>query len=76
MALKAGGVSVKAPAGWELVPIADAGTVTDPRTVLVAGTDGAAPRRSECQVAAYRVPGDGAVVVVLRWAGKAPEWLH
>jgi hypothetical protein len=73
--LKAGGVSVKAPAGWELVPAGDAGSVTDPRTVLVAGTEGAAPRRSECQVAAYRVPADGAVVVVLRWAGKAPDWL-
>ncbi len=73
--LKTGGVSVKAPAGWELVPTADAGAITDPRTVLVAGTEGAAPRRSECQVAAYRVPAEGAVVVVLRWAGRAPEWL-
>ena len=73
--LKVGGVSVKAPAGWELVQASDAGSVTDPRTVLVAGTEGAAPRRSECQVAAYRVPAEGAVVVVLRWAGKAPDWL-
>jgi len=71
--LRANGVAVRAPAGWDLVTPADAGPVPDPRTVLVAGTDGAAPRRSECQVAAYRVPADGAVVVVLRWAGKAPE---
>ena len=73
--LKAGGVAVKAPVGWALVTAADAGSITDPRTVLVAGTEGAAPRRSECQVAAYKVPADGAVVVVLRWAGRAPEWL-
>jgi hypothetical protein len=73
--LKAGGVVVRAPAGWELVPSADSASVVDPKTVLVAGSEGAAPRRSECQVAAYRVPADGAVVVVLRWAGKAPEWL-
>jgi hypothetical protein len=72
--LKTGGVSVKAPAGWELVAVADT-AISDPRTVLVAGTEGAAPRRSECQVAAYRVPAEGAVVVVLRWAGRAPEWL-
>jgi hypothetical protein len=73
--LRAGGVAVKAPAGWALVTVADPGAVTDPRTVLVAGTEGAAPRKSDCQVAAYRVPADGAVVVVLRWAGRAPEWL-
>ena len=73
--LKANGVSVRAPAGWDLVAAGEPGTVVDPRTVLVAGSEGAAPRHSECQVAAYRVPADGAVVVVLRWAGKAPEWL-
>ncbi len=71
--LKANGVSVRAPGGWDLVAAADPGTVVDPHTVLVAGTEGAASRRSECQVAAYRVPADGAVVVVLRWPGKAPE---
>ena len=73
--LRANGVLVRAPGGWELVQAADAAPVTDPRTVLVVGTDGTAARRSECQVAAYRVPADGAVVVVLRWAGKAPDWL-
>jgi len=71
--LRANGVALRAPAGWDLVTPADAGPVTDPRTVLVAGTEGAVARRSECQVAAYRVPAAGAVVVVLRWAGKAPE---
>jgi hypothetical protein len=71
--LKANGVVVRAPAGWALLDPADPGAVVDPRTVLVAGTDGVAARRSDCQVAAYRVPADGAVVVVLRWAGKAPD---
>jgi hypothetical protein len=74
--LRSGGVTVKAPTGWELVPVAESSAVTDPRTVLVAGSEGAAVRKSDCQVAAYRVPADGAVVVVLRWAGKAPEWLE
>src|SRR5215510_13506118 len=72
-ALKANGVVVRAPAGWALVDSSDPGSVVDPRTVLVAGTDGVAPRRSECQVAAYRIPADGAAVVVLRWTCKAPD---
>jgi hypothetical protein len=73
--LRANGVALRAPSGWELVPVAETGSVVDPRTVLVAGTEGTAPRRSECQVAAYRVPVEGAAVVVIRWAGRAPEWL-
>jgi hypothetical protein len=74
--LRSNGVAVRVPApGWVLVTPADAGAVADPRTVLVAGTDGVVARRSQCQVAAYRIPADGAAVVVLRWAGKAPEWL-
>ncbi len=72
-ALKANGVLVRAPADWSLVNVADPGPIVDPRTVLVVGTEGAAPRHSECQVAAYRVPADGAVVVVLRWAGRAAD---
>jgi hypothetical protein len=72
--LKANGVSVRAPAGWELVTPAES-AVTDPRTVLVVGTTGIAARKSDCQVAAYRVPADGAAIVVLRWAGRAPDWL-
>jgi hypothetical protein len=73
--LRTGGMTVRAPADWALVADADTGAIVDPRTVLVAGTDGVAPRRSECQVAAYRIPADGAAVVVLRWSGKAPEWV-
>jgi hypothetical protein len=72
-ALKANGAVVRAPSGWALVEPAEPGAVVDPRTVLVAGTDGTVARKSECQVAAYRVPADGAVVVVLRWSGKAAD---
>ena len=71
--LKANGVRVRTPTGWSLVSPADPGPVVDPRTVLVVGTDGAVARQSDCQVAAYHVPADGAVVVVLRWAGKAAD---
>jgi hypothetical protein len=73
--LRAGNVTARAPAGWELVEPADSATIDDPRTVLVAGTEDVTSRRSECQVAAYHVPADGAAVVVLRWAGKAPDWV-
>jgi hypothetical protein len=33
----------------------------------VIGTDGVRAMQSDCQVAAYRVPADGAVVVVIGW---------
>jgi hypothetical protein len=54
--------------------------VTDPRTLLVVGTAGARARPSRCQIAAYRVPPAGAVVVVVGWrtagafkgTGRAP----
>jgi hypothetical protein len=73
--LRSGTVTVRAPADWDLVAYADTAAIVDPRTVLVAGTEGVAPRRSDCQVAAYRIPADDAVVVILRWSGKAPEWV-
>jgi hypothetical protein len=63
-----GGVKVEAPASWTAVPSAGDAGVTDPRTVLVVGSPGAVALRSpRCQVAAYRVPARGAVVVVVRW---------
>lgn len=43
------------------------GPVTDPRTLLVVGTAGVRPRISRCQIAAYYVPLNGAVVVVVGW---------
>ena len=75
--ISAEGVRVVVPAGWQRVPAASPGPVTDPRTVLVVGTTGVRPRPSWCQIAAYSLPATGAVVVVVRWksvssAGGAP----
>ena len=41
--------------------------MTDPRTLLVVGTAGVVPRPTQCQIAAYRVPARGAVIVVVGW---------
>lgn len=76
--VKAGGVSLTVPDGWAKVDRAPS-DVTDPRTLLVVGTKGTKPLlTSECQVAAYKVPADGAVVVVIGWRdsfGGAPQKL-
>src|SRR5947209_6411267 len=61
------GVRVVVPSGWHRIAPAGDGNVVDPRTLLVVGTARAAPRPSSCQVAAYRVPACGAVVVVVGW---------
>ncbi|HJU48247.1 MAG TPA: hypothetical protein VJ689_08945 [Gaiellaceae bacterium] len=68
--LAVSGVSIRVPDGWSRTTAA-VDAVSDPRTVLVVGTDGVQPRRSSCQVSAYRVPADGAAVVVIGWRGKA-----
>ena len=61
-----GGAQLTLPDGWaKLTAAADRGD--DPRTLLVVGTDGAKAIDSPCQVSSYRVPADGAVVVVLGW---------
>jgi hypothetical protein len=67
--IAANGVELTVPTGWSRVPSAGDGPVTDPRTLLVVGTAGVRPRASRCQVAAYRVPANGAVVVVVGWKG-------
>ena len=61
------GVELTLPAGWHRVTSAGDGPVTDPRTLLVVGTAGARPKPTQCQIAAYRVPPQGAVVVVVGW---------
>lgn len=63
---RAAGIQLALPDGWSRVPVASERR-SDPRTLLVIGTDGARPVQSDCQVASYRVPSDGAVVVVLGW---------
>lgn len=65
--ITAHGVRLVAPAGWHRVPSAGDGPVIDPKTLLVVGTTGVHPRASQCQIAAYSVPTDGAVVVVVGW---------
>lgn len=60
------GVRVAVPGGWSLVRPAR-GPVTDPATLLVVGTAGVHPKPSRCPIAAYRIPADGAVVVVVGW---------
>ena len=61
------GIQLTVPTSWARVPGANAGPVIDPKTLLVVGTRGVAPRPSQCQIAAYRVPAAGAVVVVVGW---------
>jgi hypothetical protein len=61
------GVTLDVPQSWSVVEPGDAGIV-DPTTALVAGSPGVKPMpKPACQVAAYRVPPAGAVVVVVRW---------
>jgi hypothetical protein len=61
------GVRLTVPIGWSRVQAAPDGPVTDPRTLLVVGTAGVHAKETQCQIAAYRVPADGAVVVVVGW---------
>jgi hypothetical protein len=64
------GVSLRVAPDWVRVPRADDRPVTDPRTLLVVGTRGVRPIDTECLVATYRVPADGAAVVVIGWKSK------
>lgn len=62
-----GGVQLEVPDGWAKVDRAEKPAGTEPRTLLVVGTKGARSVESECLVASYKVPVDGAVVVVVGW---------
>jgi hypothetical protein len=64
------GVRMTVPKGWQRLAPAGDGPVTDPRTLLVAGTPGVRARRTQCQIGSYRVPATGAVVVVVGWNGS------
>ena len=61
-----GAVALRIADGWARVAPAagTTGAEADPRTVLVVGTRGVAARASQCHVASYRIPSDGAAVVV------------
>lgn len=65
--VRAHGVQLTLPDGWARVDPVHEAVFADPRTLLVVGTKGARPVESECQVSSYRVPSDGAVVVVIGW---------
>jgi hypothetical protein len=76
--ISANGVRLTVPSGWQRLEAAPSGPVTDPRTLLVVGTAAVRPRVSQCQIAAYRIPASGAVVVAVGWksagsAGGAPK---
>ena len=66
--VRAGGVQLDIPDGWSKIDRAAEPPGSDPRTLLVVGTKGARPIATPCQVASYRVPDDGAVVVVVGWS--------
>jgi hypothetical protein len=65
--VRGGGVELLLPDGWTRIQPAAQTAVDDPRTVLVVGTDGVRSLESDCLVSSYRVPADGAVVVVIGW---------
>jgi hypothetical protein len=65
------GVRLVVPNGWAKVRPANDAPVIDPRTLLVVGTAGVRPKPSQCEVAAYRIPTSGAVVVVVGWRSVA-----
>jgi hypothetical protein len=64
-------VRVVVPSGWQRVQAAPAGPITDPRTLLVVGTAGVRPLVTRCEIAAYRLPPSGAVVVAFGWKSIA-----
>lgn len=65
--VKGGGVQLTLPEGWSKIARVPDPPVEEPRTLLVVGTKGARPTETECLIASYRVPADGAVVVVVGW---------
>ncbi|MGL6279396.1 MAG: hypothetical protein ACRC50_07570 [Gaiella sp.] len=64
---RGGGVQLTVPEDWTRVARVSDPPIEEPRTLLVVGTKGARPTESECLIASYRVPADGAVVVVVGW---------
>ena len=65
---RGGGVELLLPSGWSrVVPVREDRLGDDPRTLLVIGTEGAKAIESDCQVSSYRVPAEGAVIVVIGW---------
>lgn len=68
---RGGGVELDLPSGWAKVAPARAPGVTEPQTLLVIGTEGVRAVETDCQVSSYRVPSNGAVVVIVGWRDAA-----
>ena len=68
---RGGGVELDLPAGWAKVAPARTPGVAEPQTLLVIGTDGVRAVEADCQVSSYRVPSNGAVVVIIGWRDAA-----
>ena len=68
--IEGNGVALHVPGDWVRVPRADAGSLADPHTYLVTGTQGVRPIETDCLASSYRVPADGAAVVVIGWKRK------
>lgn len=68
---RGGGVELDLPSGWVKVTPARAPGVTEPQTLLVIGTEGVRAVETDCQVSSYRVPSNGAVVVIVGWRDAA-----
>ncbi len=64
---RGGGIELTLPAGWAKVLPAKQTPSAEPQTLLVIGSDGVRAVDTDCQVSSYRVPSDGAVVVVIGW---------
>lgn len=69
--VRGGGVELVLPDGWSKLQPAPQGVGDDPRAVLVIGTDGVRAIETDCLVSSYRVPADGAVIVVIGWRESA-----
>jgi hypothetical protein len=65
--VRGGGVELVLPNGWARIQPVPQTSTEDPRTAIVIGTDGVRAIDTDCQVSSYRVPSDGAVVVVIGW---------
>lgn len=65
--VSAHGVSLALPPDFHVVKPASPGAISDPQTLIVVGTEGVHAIRSQCQIASYHVPSQGAVIVIVRW---------
>jgi hypothetical protein len=69
-AVEGNGVSLRVTDDWARVTRADERATANPKTLLVVGTHGVHAIDTDCQVATYRIPADGAAVVVIGWRSR------